>query len=197
MTPHRRRGFTLIEVVIALVITGLVVTLAYAAVQGGLDTRDRLARQREQREALVTVRAMIRDALRHALPGVPGGPDVFSLVNRVTTRGIATDSVTFLTRGVSTPYGTSTAWRVSVNVDTAGLHFVAVPGSTAAGDMVAAVVPGVTGLDVQATGRGMVSSWTSDWNDPSVAPQGAAFSFSDATGSTPPLVSRLSLERIP
>ena len=115
----RRRGFTLIEVVIALVITGLVVTLAYAAVQGGLDTRDRLARQREQREALVTVRAMIRDALRHALPGVPGGPEVFSLVSRATPAGLASDSVTFLTRGVAAPYGTSVAWRVTVNVDSA------------------------------------------------------------------------------
>ncbi|MBC7895495.1 MAG: type II secretion system protein [Cytophagaceae bacterium] len=197
MTPRRPRGFTLIEVVIALVITGLVVTLAYAAVQGGLDTRDRLARQREQREALITVRAMIRDALRHALPGVPGGPEVFSLVNRVTTRGVSTDSVTFLTRGVSPPYGTSAAWRVTVNVDTAGLHFVAAPGSGAGGEMVMAVVPGVTGLDVQATGRGMVSSWRSDWSDPSVAPQGATFSFSDAAGGTQPLVARLSLERNP
>jgi prepilin-type N-terminal cleavage/methylation domain-containing protein len=197
MTRRRRRGFTLIEVVIALVITGLVVTLAYAAVQGGLDTRDRLTHQREQREALVTVRAMIRDALRHALPGVPGGPEVFSLVNRVTASGLAIDSLTFLSRGISTPYGTSTAWRVTVHVDTGGLHFVAMPGSTEGGDLVAAVVPGVTGLDVQATGRGMVSRWMNDWNEPSVAPQGAAFSFTDATGRTQPLMSRVSLERTP
>jgi prepilin-type N-terminal cleavage/methylation domain-containing protein len=196
MTARSPRGFTLIEVVLALVITGLVVSLAYAAVQGGLDTRDRLARQREQREALVTVRAMIRDALRHALPGVPGGPEVFTLVNRVTTRGEATDSLTFLTRGVMPPYGTSAAWRVTVNVDSAGLHFLATPSNTT-GDVVAAVVPGITGVDVQTVGRGIVSAWTHDWNEPSVAPQGVAFSFTDARGASQPQVARLSLERVP
>lgn len=191
-----RRGFTLIEVVISLVITGLVVTLAYAAVQGGMDTRDRLARQREQREALVTVRGMLRDALRHALPGVPGGSDVFSLVSRTTPAGWPIDSVTFLTRGVIAPYGTSAAWRVTVSVDSAGLHVLAVPAEGGA-DVIAAVVTGVTGLDVQATGRGMVTTWMNDWNEPSVAPQGATFSFTDARGSTQPLVARLSLERVP
>ena len=194
---RRARGFTLLEILIALVITGLVVTLAYAAVQGGLDTRDRLERQREQREALVTVRAMIRDALRHALPGVPGGPEVFTLVNRVTPQGVATDSVTFLSRGVSAPYGTSAAWRVTISVDSTGLHFVAIPGTTSGSDVVAAVVPGITGLDVQTVGRGMIAAWTSNWNEPSVAPQGAAFSFTDATGATQPLVARLFLERVP
>lgn len=192
---RRRRGFTLVEVVIGLVITGLVVTLAYAALQGGLDTRDRLARQRERRETLVTVRTMIRDALRHAMPGVPGGPEVFSLVNRVTASGRASDSVSFLTRGVTVPYGTSVAWRVSLNVDDAGLHFVAM--RDGAGQPLSATVPGVTELDVQTVGRGVNAAWTSDWAETSVAPQGAALSFAGASGATQPLVTRLHLERAP
>lgn len=193
----RRAGFTLLEVMIALVITGLVVTLAYAAVQGGLDTRERLTAQRERQEALVTVRAMIRDALRHGLPGVPGGPDVFVLVSRVQGDGTPADSVEFLTRGVTAPYGTSTAWRVSVSVDSVGLRFVATPGEADDARAFVATVPGVNGLDVRTVGRGVVASWTSDWSQRSVAPQAAAFTFVGPEGPVQPLIARLFPERAP
>lgn len=198
MRQHSRKGFTLLEVVIALVITGLVVTLAYAAVQGGIDTRDRLTRHRDNTETLVTVRSMIRDALRHAVPGVPGGPEVFSLVNRTSADGRAADSIAFLSRGVSAPYGTSSAWRVSVSVDSAGLHFAATPDGRSTEEAVSATAHGVTGLDVRTVGRGVVSVWTNAWSDPGVAPQAVALAIGDA-GSTSftPLVARLYLERMP
>ena len=38
----KRNAFTLVEVMVALVVTGLVVSIAYASVQAGLDTSERM-----------------------------------------------------------------------------------------------------------------------------------------------------------
>ena len=72
-----RRAFTLIEVLLALVITGLVVTLAYGTAQAGFDTQARLAEYRVVGESDAVVRSLLSDALRHAVDGVRGGEAVF------------------------------------------------------------------------------------------------------------------------
>ncbi|MGQ0648792.1 MAG: PulJ/GspJ family protein [Gemmatimonadaceae bacterium] len=191
------RAFTLIEVMVALVVSGLVVSLAYAAMQGGLETRERLARHHNETESLVTVRGMIRDALRHAIPGIRGGPDVFFLFDRVTATGVAADSLVFFTRGVVAPFGTSAAWRVSLSVDSAGLQFAAEPEALSSGTAVSATVVSVTGLDVRALGRGAGASWRGAWDDATVVPRAVALTLANAAGVTTPLVATLSLERLP
>ena len=193
----RHRGFTLVEVLVALIVTGLVVSLAYATLRGGLDIQQRLSVQEANDEALTTVRSMLRDALRHALPGVPGGPETFALQDRVTAAGEPADSLAFLSRGVVPPFGTSGAWRVSVCVGEGGLQMTATPVSAGTGVPQRATVPTVTSLDIRAIGRGVLASWTSGWPDAGVAPQAVTLALGGAGGSISPLVSRLGLERVP
>ena len=193
----RRGAFTLVEVMVALVVTGLVVSLAYAALRGGLDTQARLTAHRADTEALITVRGMLRDALRHALPGVPGGPETFALVDRATTAGVPVDSLAFLSRGVVPPFGTAGAWRVSVSVGEGGLLVAATPVGAAMGVPQRATLPMVTSLDIRALGRGAIARWASGWSDAGVAPRAVTLALGAADGAVSRVVSRLGLEQTP
>jgi hypothetical protein len=183
----------LIEVLVALVVSGLVVSLAYAALQGGLEARERLDRHRNGVESLAGMRTVLGNALRHALSGARGGPDVFSLADRSGPGGPA-DSLVFLTRGIVAPNGTSQAWRAIVTADSDGLRFFASP-LDGSGQPVVGVLPGVIALDVQVLARGS-STWTGDWPDRSIAPQAVALSLVQRGGALP-LVVRLEQERSP
>src|SRR5215217_2367455 len=66
-----RAGFTLIELMVATVVTGLVTSLAYAAVSAGFDTSDRIEQYHTTVEAQAIVRELLLDALRH--PTEQGG----------------------------------------------------------------------------------------------------------------------------
>lgn len=189
-----RRGFTLLEVLVALVITGLVVSLAYASAQAGFDTGDRLERHRSAGEAEVTARALLVDALRHAVPGVRGGPPVFELADRAGAQG---DSLAFLSRGIIPPLGTSSTWLVSLSAGPSGLVLRAREADGAAA--VTAELLGITALDVRVLGRGSLVAWSDEWNETGAAPQAVSLAFHSASGATvgTPIVVRLGLERTP
>lgn len=191
-----RRGFTLVEVLVSLVVSGLVVSLAYASLQGGLDTRERLQRHRQDAEAMLALRAMLLEALRHAVPGVAGGPETFMLADRTGPAGPA-DSLAFLTRGIVSPWGTSAAWRVSLSVDVGGLLFVAHPSGASGTAPVLARVPSVRGLDIRALGRGPLATWATTWPDAALGPQAVTVTITTADQAPMAIVARMSLERAP
>ncbi len=184
----RRRGFTLIEVMVAFVITSLVVTLGYAAAQAGFDTDDRLAYHRDTAEAEIVLRSLINDALRHAVPGTIGGPDVFTLVNRATPNGTPVDSLSFATRGVVQPFGATAAWQVSVWMAPDGLHFTAHAGS---GTPILATVPAMISLDVRVLGRGVSADWRESWEATYTPPVGIQLFIGGPTAVPSPLTARV------
>lgn len=188
-----RRGFTLLELMVGLVISGLVVTLGYSTLQGGLDTEARLTTHRLARESTLATRTMIADALRHGVPGVPGGPAVFVIVDRFDANGVPSDSLTFLSRGIVPPLGTSATWQVALQVTGDSLRFVAWPSEATSVPPVVATVGVGRGFDVQVLGRGVLSAWTTRWPDPGVAPDAVRLSIGDSQ----PLVVRTGLERTP
>lgn len=188
----RRAGFTLLEVMIGLVVGALVVTLGYGALQGGLDTGTRLERHRNRGEATLMFRTLLADALRHAVPGVGGGPTVFVLTDRRTADGLAADSLTFLSRGIASPLGTSAAWHVTLAGRGDSLRLVARPAGEGREPAVVATIEGAR-LEVEALGRGPLATWTPAWPDPGVAPEAVRLVMGDAA----PLVVRVGLERAP
>ena len=115
-------GFTLIEVIVALVITGLIALSAYAAMDAGLATREHLDGSLRDREQGIIARGVLENALRHR---VDHGPEGESIVRDAVGGG---DAIAFETRGVMPPYGGSGLWRMEVHGATLSAHPVDAPG---------------------------------------------------------------------
>jgi prepilin-type N-terminal cleavage/methylation domain-containing protein len=103
----RRVGFTLLEVMVAIVITGVVALLAYGTARAGFDTSDRLEGFRTTLEAQMIVRSLLLNALRHPPEG--GGAamnDVlFTIEDGTSADGVPMDGLRFLSRGITPPLG--------------------------------------------------------------------------------------------
>ena len=118
----RRRGFTLIEVMTAILVTALVATVAASALRAGLDVRERVGRHRVTVDAEARATEWIATMLRH--------PPIASAVNepllQISRLADGSDSLTFLSQGVEWPAGTGRIWRVALHSKTDGLHLHAV-----------------------------------------------------------------------
>lgn len=193
-----RRGFTLIEVMLALFVTALVVTMAYGAMQGGLDTGTRLTAVRAGIEERAGAREVLANALRHAVPGVTGGPPVFELTDSLGPDGLPHDRLRFLTRGVVPPLGAGDAWAVSVVSDA---HVVLDASTTAPREdgRLRGVFRGARGFDVRVLGAGHAARWMDRWDDPGLSPTAVSITFVGADGlpDGPPLVVRSTMETRP
>ncbi|HEY5545449.1 MAG TPA: type II secretion system protein [Gemmatimonadaceae bacterium] len=193
----KRRAFTLIEVIVALVVTGLVVSMAYAALQAGFDTSDRLTSARDGAEREIVARSILSSALRHALPGTIGGEPVFVLRER--GQGAAPgDELVFRTRGVLEPFGATGVWEVTLLSTTAGMRLSAraVHGS---GSPFSATLHAARAIDVRVRGRDPRDGWLESWLAADRSPVAVSIAFLGADGRArgAPLIARVGLEGNP
>ena len=183
MTPmSTRRGFTLLEVLVALVVTALVVTLSYGAAQAGFDTEARLADRRRSEDALVAWRALLGDAIRHVERGVAEDDAVFVLT---------ADTLRLLTRGVVPPHGTGERWLVTLVPTSDGARLTAAPADGASGAPVSVLVRAARGVSVHVLPYAG-GAWTRDWPRASAPPAAVSVRLLDAAGHelAPALVAR-------
>lgn len=188
-----RKAFTLIEIMVALVVTGLVVSIAYASVQAGFETSDRLTAAQSGEEREIVARVMLSRAVRHAVPGALGGRPVFVLRN-----GPLGDELAFRTRGVGEPNGASEIWDVELISDVNGVRFH----GRAAGDSSRAfstVLPRVQRIDVRVRGRDFRDGWFEEWPFVDRSPVAVMIAFLDANNRAigAPLIARVGLEGNP
>ena len=190
-----RRGFTLIELMLALVISSLVITLAYGTVRAGTDTAERASRVRAGVQARGAAREILADALRHVLPGVTGGSPVFELTDSIGSDGLPHDVLRFVTRGVLPPFGAGDVWIVRVLVDSAVVidAMTEVPRD---GGRYRAALAGARGLDIRVLPYGAGAPWRDVWDDAGRRPKAVSLSFIGADGRLDgvPLVVRLEPE---
>ena len=197
---NRRGGFTLLELMVAVVLTSVVTLLAYATVRGGLDTSERLERHRTTVGAEIVVRAMLFDALRH-LPeggGAAMNDVLFEIENRTNDAGLPSDVVRFLSRGVTSPAGASATWSVSLAPSEAGVRFVAVPVNPGTGAPIDALLVGARGLSARVLVRSGDSAWLDEWDAPGRVPAAVALEFLSERGvPMTPLIVQAALEGVP
>jgi prepilin-type N-terminal cleavage/methylation domain-containing protein len=193
-----RRGFTLVEVMVAMAVTGTVLAVGYTALTGTVDTRDRLQAHRADTERVVRTESLLRDALRHVVPSEQVDEAPVRLV-RGDRDGRAADSLIVLTRGVDPLLGAGRMWRVVLTADARGGVFTAIPLLRA--DEAPSMQPPplmarldrVDGVRIEALDREGGAAWRSDWPDAMNAPAAISVQFSSRDRDRPmtPIVVRL------
>ncbi len=183
---RERLGFTLIELMVALTLTGIAAAIASTAVGAARRTEAVVQDHRLHAEADLRLRAMLQDMLRHAPPAsMVDAP----LVEIAGARDAQT--LTFLSRGVVAPFGTGAVWRVTVRQESDSLVVDAECVSRAAAAPIRMRLPGVTSFSVRvlesATQLDGVR-WRDDWPVASARPAAIALTWSTRVGERVPLV---------
>lgn len=192
------RGFTLIEVVIALVLSGIVALLAYGTMQAGFDSRDRLDRYRRNAESVATLRAFLVDALRHPADAGESGFPAFAMSRTIGANGLNADGLRFVSRGVTSPLGAGARWLVTVATAGDGLHLSAKPLDDTALGRIASIVSGVRAMRVQVMADLAQPEWRDYWVSSRQAPAAVRLELTGPDGALvgAPLIVQTSLEPV-
>ncbi len=184
---RRRAGFTLLEVLLAILLTAMAVAIASIALRTAVIARDGVAEHRDTLERESRLRAMLTDMLRHA----PSAGSVDEPLLRTWNTPTGGTQLVFLSKGVRAPFGTGSTWRVTLTATDVGLQLDAAPVGVGADDTALhTVVPGVTTFSVQVLEQaGGIASprWRSDWPLERARPAMIALGFGD-DDAHPPLV---------
>src|SRR5436853_4563091 len=114
----RASGFTLLEVMVAIVLTGLVVLLAYGAAQVSYDAHARLRADVDALQEAQALRELLQDALRSArAPQRPGDPRFTLHAGRLS----------FVTAGGGPPLDPDYDWLLTIGAGSGGLELAAIP----------------------------------------------------------------------
>ncbi len=146
-----RPGFTLLELLMALVLTAIAVTIAAGALRAANTAGDRVQAHRDTLERESRLRSLLTDMLRHAPSAELVDEPLLSLV----PASMGATQLVFLSKGVRAPYGTGPVWRVSLSLQPEGLVLDATPiGATRETTTLRTVLPDVDALSVLVRERG-------------------------------------------
>jgi len=154
-----RRAFTLVEVVVALVIAGLLALAARAVLVAGIDTQERLQRHATITEGDARFRALVVQALRHMTDAPAVGLTPFVLRDTTIADTVPSQAVEFYSRGLSQPAGTGSVMRIRLVPTDRGLTITAIDanGRTA----LEGVAPGIAAMHVRLQNRS--GEWVVAW----------------------------------
>jgi len=204
---RNRRAFTLLELIVSIAVAGLIALLVYGSASAGFDTRDALARYRNTSESELRARVLVTDALRHASDEAEPGRAAFELIDATDPRGLPTDQLVFLTRGILPPLGGSALWTMALTLSPRGLLVLAAPvspspatghsGDQPSGASITAVLNEIRGVDVQVMSL-VDRTWSVSWPSSGQLPAAVQLTFFDAAGAAvgPPVIVRLGLEAV-
>ncbi len=180
MRASRPRGFTLLEVLLALMLTAIAVAIAGSALRTATFARQRIAAHRESLERESRLRSTLTDMLRHA----PRAESVEEPLLRVVRKQSGASALVFLSQGVRAPFGTGPTWRVTLHVADSGLVLDARPiGAARETTSLHALVPSIQALSIQLLERGgglSAPRWRADWPLVQSRPVMIALDFGDA-----------------
>jgi len=175
-----RAGFTLLEVIVALLLTSLVVVLAYGAVRVSFDTRGRLGKDLRELQGQRAVRQLIADALRNAEPA-----------QRKDDPGMVLqgDRLSFLAAGGAPPLDPDYDWVISIGPANNRVMFVAKPVGHAPPAEVSFALPLTTRWEARVMVPGNVTGWLREWPNGVIMPRAVEMRFwNDSVEIGQPLV---------
>ena len=143
-----RRGLTLLELLVALVLTSIVALLVYGSATAGTEAQRRLRENEHALQRARALRATLQDALRNVRPITKEGETTLVVVRGVDARGRPRDRLSFITAGGLPPL-TGSDWLVTLRPTPQGLQLVASALDVRAPARVLGPIPGVTGLRVR------------------------------------------------
>lgn len=191
-----RSGFTLIEITIALVISGVVALLAYGSLHAGFASRDRLEQYRTEVESGAVMRSLMMDALRHPAQAALSGHQSFAIAPATHAPGLNIDRLQFVSRGVSPPLGAGALWAITLDPSPDGLRLLAQPLEETAARPMTAVFPAIHGMRVRVMASPSSLTWQSGWSSRNTVPHAVEISFLGAGNEEagPPIVVRMGME---
>jgi len=145
----RRNGFTLLELLVAIVVTGVVALLVYGIVGVALDTEARVTTQRDVLQREIAFKAVLAEALRTARQAEMAQRQTFLLEDSDVMGGPPRDRLSFVTAGGTPPLTADADWHVTVEATAEGLTLAAYPQGIAAPKLTVLRLPGVTGFDAE------------------------------------------------
>jgi len=180
MTP--RRGFTLLEILVSIVVTSVVALLVYGVADAAFTTRARLDERRLALQTERAVRLILHEALRNARPALRAGDQAFVLEDVRDARGRPADRVTFVATGGFPPLTDESQWVVRVEVTADGVVLSARPlGVRGARPRALGRIEGATGVDVRVRQHGSVD-WLGTWTFVSIVPAAVEMTFTSDSG---------------
>jgi prepilin-type N-terminal cleavage/methylation domain-containing protein len=163
----RPSGFTLLEVMVAIVLTGLIVLLAYGAAQVSYDAHARLSADIRGLQQASALRELLQDALRAARAPQRADDPRFAMHE---------GRLSFVTAGGGPPLDPDYDWLVTVGPDADGLELSATPVGRVPAAVVTIRIPGVTRWDVRALAPG-TGQWLEEWPRTSLLPRAVAITM--------------------
>lgn len=188
-------GFTLLELLVGIVVSGVVALVAYAATTAGLDTLARVDTHRREAQSRALVRPLVMDALRHVADAGAGTPSIFEISRSSDpARG---STLAFLTRGIHSPLGSSSLWQMTIGASPEGLVVLADPVEDMMQAPVRAVVPGIREVRFRVLATRQDHLWVTNWDSPRQHPYAVKIEMLDSNSRLvdSPLVTALSFER--
>lgn len=162
MSRSRRPGFTLLELLVALTLTGIAAALAATALSAVRGARAAQLHAGARMQADAQLRSLLIDMLRHA--PAASAIDAPLLELAPTPDG---PRLEFVSTGVREPFGVGELWRVVVRRVGDSLQLRAEPlRETSSQAPLAVTLPNVTALAIEVqevARRGEVAPWRADW----------------------------------
>jgi prepilin-type N-terminal cleavage/methylation domain-containing protein len=155
-----RPAFTLLELLVAIVVAGIVALLVYGAAGAAMTTHERLAARRAASQTARAMRAVLTDALRNARPSTRFGETAFAIEDGTTPQGRPADRLSFVTSGGTPPLTGDVDWRVVLESTADGLTLTGVPLGMSDPPRIVVRAPGLGGVDVRALRPGAAGKWT-------------------------------------
>jgi prepilin-type N-terminal cleavage/methylation domain-containing protein len=194
----QRRGFTLIEVLVSIVLTAVVSVLVYGVVQAARDTQARIARDQQGLQSSLAMRLLLESALSGAQTNFLAADTMFILENRTSSRGVPEDRLTFVASGDFPPLSPNADWVVTLEPTARGLRFSGGPMGVRTPNRLLALLPGVTGLEVRVRHPDLGPNWSEEWASHAILPSAVELTYWNENGKIGvPLTVQLALGQVP